>query len=406
MVILLWIVASGAVLAAMFRAELRRAWREPVLAAPVLIVESDDWGYGPLEQAARLREISELMGRHRDASGRPAVMTLGVVLGGPDTARMAADEWKRYHRLTLSDPKLSPVLEQITAGARHGVFALQLHGLEHYWPPALMKAAEQSDEVQAWLRSAELPATEALPSHLQSRWADASVLPSRALPPEAIERAAREEAQAFRALFGMVPAVVVPPTFVWTAEVEHAWSQADIRVVVTPGRRFGGRDAAGRPAPVDPHFHNAETARSGITYLVRDDYFEPALGHRAERALVALEAKTRLGRPTLLETHRANFLGDAKAADSLGELDRLLTAALRRWPNLHFMSSAELACHYRQRSAVVQRRLLPRLHCFVMRLAAVSRLRKLAWASGAALPAAALWLATRSHGQLRTARLH
>jgi len=33
-----------------------------VLRAPVLILESDDWGYGPVEQAQRLEQIAELLG--------------------------------------------------------------------------------------------------------------------------------------------------------------------------------------------------------------------------------------------------------------------------------------------------------------------------------------------------------
>jgi len=52
-----WLFACAAVLAIAFRRELADAWREPVLAAPVLIVESDDWGYGPLEQG--LSDVQE-----------------------------------------------------------------------------------------------------------------------------------------------------------------------------------------------------------------------------------------------------------------------------------------------------------------------------------------------------------
>src|SRR5687768_8354717 len=99
--IVLWIVATGAGLAFAFRKEIASAWREPVLTAPVLIVESDDWGYGPVEQAERLREIAALLARHRDGTGAPAVMTLGVVLAGPDTGRIGAEQCQRYYRSML-----------------------------------------------------------------------------------------------------------------------------------------------------------------------------------------------------------------------------------------------------------------------------------------------------------------
>ena len=395
--IVLWIVATGASLAFAFRREVARAWREPVLAAPVLIVESDDWGYGPLEQAERLREIAAVLGRHRDHTGRAPVMTLGVILAGPDTRRIAAHGCRRYERSMLAEPVRAALQE----GVRQGVFALQLHGMEHFWPPALIAAAERQGPVRAWLCAAPFPATEALPAALQSRWIDGSALPSKELPVEAIERAACEEAKAFEQTFGNAPSVAVPTTFIWTPAVEQAWARAGLRVVVTPGRRYGSRDAAGRPVRADAAFHNAQHSTTGMMYLVRDDYFEPSFGHGAERGLAALAAKTRAGQPALLETHRANFLGEAgKAERSLAELDRLLAAALARWPALRFMSSAELARHYDERTGLVEIRLLPRLHCFVLRLARVSPLRKLAVASGVALPAALLWLATRPSRQV------
>lgn len=347
-----------------------------MLTAPVLIIESDDWGYGPLEQATRLRSIAAVLGRHRDQAGHAPVMTLGVILAGPDTHRMAKDDCRRYHQLSLGNPQLEPIRSAMAAGANEGVFALQLHGMEHFWPPVLMAAAAHDAAVRAWLTSPELPATEALPAHLQSRWIDAATLPSRELPPEAIERAAEEEAKAFERICGSKPEVAVPPTFVWTEAVERAWSRTGVQVLITPGRRYGSRDASGKPLLADPALHNMQRSASGLAYLVRDDYFEPALGHGAERGLAALAAKTRLGRPTLLETHRANFLGE-KAERSIAELDRLLSAALARWPGLRFMSSAELARHYRERSALIEPHSLPRLRRFLLRLTATSRLRKL-----------------------------
>lgn len=397
-VALVWIAASASALAILFRRELARAWREPVLTEPVLIVESDDWGYGPTEQAARLRQLAQMLGRHRDRTGRPAVMTLGIVLAGPDTPRMARGGWKAYQRLSLADAPLESVRAAIGAGVREGVFAPQLHGMEHFHPPALMTQAADEPAVRVWLSSQEFPATEGLPPRLQSRWLD--------VPADALVCTAAKEAQMFTLSCGTQPEVAVPPTFVWTEEVERAWFAAGVRVVVTPGRRFTGRDAAGRPAAVDAHFYNGEAGASGMLYLVRDDYFEPSLGHPAERALAALAAKSRYGRPTLLETHRSNFLDAAIAARSMVELERLLETALRVAPGLRFMSSAELGRHYRERSSLVERRLLPRVHCFLLRLSQFPRLRRLGWLSGVAVPAGLLCMATRASRRMRSAEAY
>ena len=395
-VAILWLVVCSALLALAYRHALLAAWREPVLRTPVLILESDDWGYGPLLQAQRLDRIAELLTRFTDGLGRHPVATLGVVLGGPDTERMRMEGWTKYHGVTLDDPRLAPVREAMLHGVERNVFALQLHGMEHFWPACLMRSAASDARIRQWLGSAAFPLTEELPAPLQSRWIDAAELPSKPLPVDEIKAAADEEARAFAAMFGTAPEVVVPATFVWNSTVEAGWVGAGARIVVTPGLRNESRDAQGRVVAGERRYFNGETGPRGVTYAVRDCYLEPSLGQRHVQALDSLRAKTRLGRPTLVEIHRLNFIGDESTAQrALDEVKHLLDAAREAFPTLRFMSTAELARHSRDRAGLVERRTTARIHFLIRRLAAVSRLRKLAWATGAALPALLAYLVTR-----------
>ena len=61
-----------------------------------------------------------------------------------------------------------------------------------------------------------------------------------------VEAAVAEEVAAFLRLFGHAPRVVVPTTFVWTRRVEQAWARHGLRFLVTCGKRFVARDAAGK----------------------------------------------------------------------------------------------------------------------------------------------------------------
>jgi len=394
--VILWLAVSSALLALAYRRAFAAAWREPVLRVPVLILESDDWGYGPLLQAERLDRIADLLSGFRDALGRHPVATLGVVLAGPDTDRMRADGCRTYHRATLADPRLAAVREAMLRGAARGVFALQLHGMEHFWPSCLMRSASLSDQIRQWLAGDAFPSTEDLPAPLQSRWIDATDLPSTPLPPEDLAAAATEETRTFATVLGMAPEVVVPATFVWTDAVESAWARAGARVVVTPGIRNESRDAEGRVVAGDRSYFNAATGPHGVTYVVRDCYLEPSLGQTHQRTIQALRSKTGAGRPTLVEIHRLNFIGDERAMQhALGEVKQLLEGARAAFPALRFMSTAELARHCRDRSALIERKTSTRVHFLIRRLAGVSRLRKLAWATGAAFPAWLAYLATR-----------
>ncbi len=384
MLLLLW---AGVLLA--FAGPLAARWREPVLRRGVLIIESDDWGAGPLAQADALIRLSTLLQRIRDRSGRPAVMTLGVVLEVPDGARIAATDCSEYHALPLGDERFEEVRAAMRAGIEAGVFAPQLHGQCHYWPPALLAVAQKDVAVRNWLAAPEPAATEALPSPLQSRWVDASSLPSRALSNEAIQQGVAAEAAAYRAVFGRAPQVAVATTFVWNDTVEAAWARAGVDVVITPGHRATCRNDAGEPACIDAVPLTGERSRAGQTYLTRDVYLEPALGHTPQRMVDGLKARTRQGRACLVETHRFNFLQAQDA--SLATLEAGLNASLSACPNVRFLTPLELGHAIQRRDpAWIETRLRWRLGAWRARLDEIPRFRRVARLSGLVLPLALL----------------
>jgi hypothetical protein len=320
-------------------------WREPVLRYPVLVIESDDWGAGPLIQADALQRLLDLLLRFRDHVGAYPKMALGVVLAVADTEAMrnGAEADFGYRRILLKEEVFVRVREVMQAGEAAGVFTLQLHGQEHYWPQALMEGAETSTKVRTWLTGAPFPVTEALPSHLQSRWVNCARLPSSTLPEKAIAQAVEEEALTFAQTFGEQARVAVPPTFIWSEGVEHQWQRAGIKVVITPGRRLEGRDVDGRPAGAGLPLRNGMRAQTGIVYLVRDAYFEPSRGHTVADGIRAIHRKSYLRRPVLLETHRFNFLQEESCDKAFAALEQLLGRALAEFPELRFVSSDALA---------------------------------------------------------------
>lgn len=397
-ILLLAIISSWLLLAWFYRQTLWRFWTEPVLRHPVLIIESDDWGPGPELHARRLSALADMLQSHRDTRGRHPVMTLGVVLAVPDTVAIREEGLQRYARITLDDSRCQAILGVMRRGHDAGVFALQLHGMEHFWPPALMASAEQDPKLRHWLTTDPFPSTEDLPSHLQSRWVDGSTLPSSTIAQKQVEAAVREEVMQFRRIFGAGPQVAVPPTFIWTEAVENAWIDQGIEVIVTPGRQYTYRDSNGKPAGDDRPIRNGEPINGRGVYLVRDKYFEPSLGHTARQGLAAVRRQFCLGRPALLETHRFNFTGDEdNFRHSLRALDTLLTEALQALPGLRFMTTEELSRVYRDPAAdLFARSPATRIHVWLRRLGSVRRLRKLAWLCGLVVPAALLSLITVS----------
>jgi hypothetical protein len=187
-----------------------------------------------------------------------------------------------------------------------------------------------------------------------------------------------EETRSFEHLFGHPARVVVPPPFQWTEAVEDVWARAGIETLISPGQRLVRRDAHGDLVDDGSRQYNGGHGRSGLRYLVRDAWFEPSLGHRAAKGLQALADHSALGRPTLLETHRFNFLGDT-CEDSMRELERLLREALERHPGLRFIASTDLADRLdAQTPDWVQTGWRPRAAMFLRRLERVPRIGRLA----------------------------
>lgn len=386
-IIVAWLLVQAVLLVA-YRQALAARWREPVLRYPVVIFESDDWGAGPLDQENSLKNLREILVRFNDRVARTPVVTLGVILATADTQRIRNSGGAEYFSANLTEPVYAPLRDVMNGGVGQNVFALHLHGMEHYWPPALMRAAAKDTSVRDWLQCDGIPGTEILPSALQARWTDASELPSRALAGATVRAAVAEEAGVFLACFNMRPRVAVATTFVWTEEVEAAWATEGIDVIITPGVRYTCRDAAGKPGGVDKHMLNGESSNSRQIYLVRDVYFEPSLGHTPERLVSDVKDRAMLGRPCLVEMHRFNFIG---AADKCDASVRVLEAALeklqRTFPEVRFMTSLELADAMRTRTpALLETKLTPRIRIWLRRIEQISGFAKLAKISGFAMP--------------------
>lgn len=384
------IIGIWALVIAAFARQLYADWREPVLLLPVLIIESDDWGPGPLSDGIRLQQLSATLRGFHDCCGDRPVVTLGVVLRCPGPSETAPLARPAYSPRGLDEANFLPLRDAMLAGRDEGTFALQLHGMEHFWPPALAEAARWDPSVRSFLRAEEgVPRHESLPPHLQARWIDASRLPSSKLDRGAIDRAVAEEVACFLRVFGSAARVAVPVTFTWTADVEAAWACHGIRTVVTPGTRNIGRDEHGRLIGDKSIIRNGDVAAGGAVFVVRDIYFEPALGHRAERALCEIREHVRLGRPALLETHRFNFTGSAaQAQDSLAELRRLLQGALTAMPQLRFLSTEALGEALCMRDPnLIDTRFAARVRALVLRAATKYRLRRLACICGLAVAA-------------------
>ena len=155
---------------------------------------------------------------------------------------------------------------------------------------ALMPAAHSDADVRGWLTGPRFPQTEDLPSHLQTRWVDASQLPSRPLDPAADcdggGAGGGELSKCYLAVAAGCRADDIRLERRRRASLERApawrWSSR-------PGGAPRAATRAGDLAGVDRRMLTGDLSDAGQCYLVRDVYCEPALGHSAQRLVDGLD---------------------------------------------------------------------------------------------------------------------
>ncbi|MCK5354253.1 MAG: hypothetical protein KAJ63_03990, partial [Methyloprofundus sp.] len=291
------------------------------------------------------------------------------------------------HDKKLDDPQFEKVRNIMLEGLEKGVFDIQLHGMAHYWPDNLMHALQVDDGVTSWLNEGG-EVTESLPSLLQSRWIETKKLPTAPLQDNEVSAAVKEEVSVFKDVFGFSPKVVVPPTFVWTTVVENCWNEQALEYLITPGQCSNRRNEKGVPELNGQKIYNAQVSTAGLTYIVRNDFFEPGLEHTAEMALNALKQKTELAQPALLEIHRSNFIQSKQMTQSsLNELEKSIVLALENYPGLKFLTTKELADKYANNDlSLIELSSLIRLGVAMDRVWAYQMIRKWLYISGLVVP--------------------
>ncbi|MCE2594220.1 hypothetical protein K6Y31_05260 [Motilimonas cestriensis] len=333
-IICVWLIVGNLILLFSYRQALRQFWLEPMVKQPIIIFESDDWGPGPAEHGQALHKIHQLLTEFRDYRGHCAHMTIGAVLSIPDAEKIQQSQYQAYAGLDLSQPQFSDVLGSLKQGQQAGVFSLQLHGREHYWPHTLLSEMQHNNDLKEWLAH-NSAYTEKLPSPLQSRW-------NPPLSIADIAVAVKQEVDLFKRCFGVAAEVVVPPTFVWNEEVEISWRSHGIHTIITPGQRYYKRSET-RFWSDKKRIVNHQTSATGQTYLVRNQYFEPEFGHQWREAIDKVTSSIKLARPCLFETHRFNFVNSEEGCqNSLYQMRSLLEQVTKTWPDCCFLSSLEL----------------------------------------------------------------
>ncbi|WP_207423842.1 hypothetical protein [Desertivirga brevis] len=340
----------------------------------ILVIEADDWGsirmpskqafatlasagipversrYGKfdaLESSEDLESLFEVLTWHKDKKGNNAVISPFCNMANPDFQRIREKNYFEYAYETFTETyqrySRNGIMNLWQQGVDRNIFVPEYHGREHIstdlWLKALrsgdtkVKAAFENEYVAYSPVSFPKLAKDFRPSYFIE--SDQSL--------GRLKSSLEDGIDIFQESFGFLPTIFNAPNAVFVPSLNPALISKGIKFNAVPKKRLD-RTSTG----TYEHFTYSTGQRSaeGITYYVRNCNFEPSdpsyrgIGH----VLSQIQGAFFCGKAAIVGTHRVNFVGgldESNRRHGLSELDDLLTAVLKRWPEVEFMSSKE-----------------------------------------------------------------
>ncbi|HOZ76803.1 MAG TPA: hypothetical protein PLY34_02355 [Ferruginibacter sp.] len=350
----------------------------PVVKRKIVVIESDDYGgirmpsldalkqmkaagipiassrynlLDTLEDKDDLNAMFETLQSVQGADGNPAVMSPFVNVANPDFEKIKASGYKEYFYepfpVTLQKYGHSDdIMSYWKQGIEAGIFTPEFHGREHVSvQPWLEKLQEGDPHLQfaAGYGFVAVAKIKGLPSYAQE------FRPEFYFDNEKqkafLHHSITEGVKLFEYLFGYTPSAFVPSNSVFHPDFEPTVFQAGIPFLCvshknpTPG-------VAGELTFTNYTFRQ-KIKKGQLNYYIRNCVFEPNdEGYRSvNRTLQQVDAAFRWNKPAIISTHRVNFAGGLNKSNrdkGLKELQVLLKAIVKRWPDAVFSSTAKM----------------------------------------------------------------
>lgn len=343
----------------------------------IVVIESDDWGsvrtrskrdydemlskglsvdrsiftkYDGLESNNDLENLFEVLSKHKDSTGRSAVLTPMCVVANPDFEKISASDFREYHFENLSEtckryPNHHRVLDLWRKGIEKRLFVPALHGREHLSVSRWMKLLQENNkgiriafEHESW--GASRYKGEEIPEYLGAFHPDyATDIPKLK---EIIESAG----ELFKQNCDYAPTHFIAPNRESAKVLDETFGKIGVKyLTLAKLRRYPlGNDKYKR----ELIWLGKRNTKLGQLYLTRNCGFEqvdPSISDWVDRCMCEINNSFNWKKPAVISSHRVNYISliEPKNADlGLGELNRLLKSILGKWPEVEFMTSTEL----------------------------------------------------------------
>ena len=343
----------------------------------IVVIESDDWGsirmpsLAAYERLAKqgvqlglgdagrynlndtlatvddLTALFETLQKHKDSKRNPAVFTAVSVVANPDFEKIQQHKFQEYfyEPFTQTLEKYygnSAAYSLWKEGIQNKLFVPQFHGREHL-------------NVAAWMNALQLNDRDTKLAFDEGCWGINNKHPFGVNYQAAFELTDAKELEyqrfvikdglvLFEKLFGYKASFFVPPNGPFNNALEITAAEAGIKFM--SGSKIQN-ESLGLGKTRRRFHYLGQRNRFNQYYLTRNCFFEPSQPGLdwVNNCLSEMVIAFRWQKPVIISSHRVNYIGvlnESNREKGLMQLKELLTAALIRWPEIEFITSAEL----------------------------------------------------------------
>lgn len=345
----------------------------------IIVIESDDWGsirmpskevyykclragypvdqiayerYDSLLSQDDLELLFNLLMRFKDKNGNHPVITANCVVANPDFERIRKDNFAHYHYELITEtfkryPKHSKNFKLWQQGLNNKIFFPQYHAREHLNVSLFMDALRRGDPDVHFGFENNMPGCI---SHSPAIEGNVYV---EATNYNSIEDKGQKLAiflkglEHFERLFGYRSETIIPPNYIWSPDFNKPVLEKGVAF-------FQGIRKICEPLPgARSKCHSIYLGKKnefGQISLVRNVLFEPSMfrlkiSDPVERCLSDMHIAFKMQKPAVISSHRINYVGyidRSNRSRNLKMFNGLLSSALRKWPDIEFMTSDQL----------------------------------------------------------------
>ncbi len=345
----------------------------------IVVFESDDWGsirmpgkevrdtliskgvrvdqnyftnYDSLENKDELEDLADTLMKFRDAQGRHPVFTTLNIMGNPDFGSIIQSGYREYFWQHVNDTyraygtDAGEMAALWKKGEEAGVWVTEFHGREHVNVPRWLRGLKAGLPVTRM--ACDMHLTGIKPHHANEDREDyqAAFDIDETADIAVINNLLAAGLVEFENYFGRKARYFVPTNGPISKQAYPILKEHGIFYLNSSKME---REPMGNGRYKKLYRYLGKRVKPGLTIITRNVFFEPSAADRASdwvnKTLGDIDIAFRFRKPAVISTHRVNFIGSIDAGNKhrgLTQLELLLKEILRRWPDVEFMSSAEL----------------------------------------------------------------